>query len=169
MITNIVCMTNCECPIDLNRLSSSSDAVKYDPRKFNGAVWKDPELGGCCLVFGNGKIIVNGKASDERIAEERLRNYVQLLRQYGWSILCTEVKLVTMSAYYRVDGNLSMDTLCTYMRAKYEPELFPAAMFKREGVHFTCFTNGKILITGIKNNMDDVVLPTLIELELYTL
>ncbi len=78
-------MTNCECPIDLNRLSSSSDAVKYDRLKFNGAIWKDPELGGCCLVFGNGKIIVNGKASDERIAEERLRNYVQLLRQYGWS------------------------------------------------------------------------------------
>ncbi len=169
MITNIVCVANCDCSIDLSHFASLCTSVKYDAGKFNGAVWKDPELGGCCLVFRTGKIVVNGKAADESIAIDRVRKYAKLLRHYGWRVSLKEIKIVTMSAYYRVDGNLSMETLCRHMCAKYEPELFPAAMFKRDGVHFTCFPNGKILITGIKNNMDDVVLPTLIELELYSL
>ncbi len=170
MITNIVCTSDCECPIDLNRLSSICRDMKYDPRIFNGAIWKDPELGGCCLVFKTGKIVVNGKADCESKGVLRIHAYINRLRHYGFIVSSTEVKIVTMSAYYRVNGNLSMDSLCRNMRAHYEPELFPAAMFKRDTVHFTCFHNGKILITGIKNNMyDDVVLPTLMELELYTL
>jgi transcription initiation factor TFIID TATA-box-binding protein len=53
------------------------------------------------------------------------------------------------------------------MQATYEPELFPAAMFKRGNVHFTCFCNGTILVTGIKTQrmMEDVVMTTLMELE----
>jgi hypothetical protein len=36
-------------------------------------------------------------------------------------------------------------------------------MFKRRGIHFTCFRNGKILVTEIRDEwmMEDVVMPTL--------
>jgi transcription initiation factor TFIID TATA-box-binding protein len=73
-----------------------------------------------------------------------------------------------MSAYYRIDGTLSMNSMVRDMGVTYEPELFPAAMMRRAGVHFTCFHNGKILITGLRSEgvLEDVALPTLIELEL---
>jgi transcription initiation factor TFIID TATA-box-binding protein len=78
------------------------------------------------------------------------------------------IKIVTMSAYYRIDGTLSVDAMVRDMGATYEPELFPAAMLRRAGVHFTCFHIGKVIVTGIRDErmLEDVVIPTLIELEM---
>jgi TATA-box binding protein (TBP) (component of TFIID and TFIIIB) len=49
---------------------------------------------------------------------------------------------------------------------KYDPELFPAIMFKRQGIHFTLHFSGTLLITGIKGHRDleNVVYPTILEL-----
>jgi TATA-box binding protein (TBP) (component of TFIID and TFIIIB) len=40
----------------------------------------------------------------------------------------------------------------------YEPELFPAVMFRRHGMHFICHLSGKTMITGIKrsSNLGDI-------------
>ena len=50
----------------------------------------------------------------------------------------------------------------------YEPELFPALMFKRNGIHFSCFRTGKVIITGIRNIMEleNIAFATIIELKL---
>ena len=51
---------------------------------------------------------------------------------------------------------------------RYEPELFPAIMFNREGVHFTLHLSGSLIITGIKRqkDIDDIIYPVLVELSL---
>ena len=51
----------------------------------------------------------------------------------------------------------------------YEHELFPAVNFKIKGINFCCFHTGKVIITGIRrpSQIDGVVYPTLVELELY--
>jgi hypothetical protein len=36
----------------------------------------------------------------------------------------------------------------------YEPELFPAVMFRRHGMHFICHLSGKKMKTGIKRSSD---------------
>jgi TATA-box binding protein (TBP) (component of TFIID and TFIIIB) len=120
------------------------------------------------MVFANGKMMVNGNAKTPAEARKRVRRYARLVRKRGWSVTLKAIKIVTMSASYRTDEPLSMNVLVRDMQATYDPELFAAAMFKRGGVHFTCFHNGKILVTGIRNErmMEDVVMPTLIELEL---
>jgi TATA-box binding protein (TBP) (component of TFIID and TFIIIB) len=72
-----------------------------------------------------------------------------------------------MSAYYHMDGALSKTDLVKEMGATYEPELFPAVMLRRGGVHFTCFHIGKVIVTGIcDESIMEAVMPTLIELEL---
>ncbi len=78
------------------------------------------------------------------------------------------IKLATMSASYKLCSKLNLETVIRIYNGSYEPELFPAAMFRKGTVHFTCFHTGSVLITGIKSEtiLDDVVLPTLLELEL---
>jgi hypothetical protein len=50
----------------------------------------------------------------------------------------------------------------------YEPELFPAVMFRRHGMHFICHLSGKTIITGIKRSSDlDDICNVLLELALY--
>jgi TATA-box binding protein (TBP) (component of TFIID and TFIIIB) len=118
-------------------------------------------------VFANGKICVNGKVKTPNEARIRVRRYARLVQKQGASVSLKHIEIVTMSASYHTEGTLAMDVLVRDMQATYEPELFPAAMFKRDNIHFTCFRNGKILVTGIRTQkmMEDVVMPTLIELE----
>ena len=50
----------------------------------------------------------------------------------------------------------------------YEPELFPAVMFLRHGMHFICHLSGKTMITGIKRSSDlDDIYNVLLELAIY--
>ncbi|OOY49109.1 hypothetical protein BOV97_13100 [Solemya velum gill symbiont] len=169
-ITNVVYTADLGCEIDLCRLVSKSGHIVYDPRRFTGAVWKHPVIGGCCLVFPNGKISVTGRADNLRDGRIRTRRYARLMQRKGFSIRLVCLKLVTVSAFFEVNGNLSMDVLAKYLGAMYEPELFPAAMIKRNRVNFTCFRNGKVLVTGIKSkkDLDTVVLSVYMELELLS-
>jgi transcription initiation factor TFIID TATA-box-binding protein len=120
------------------------------------------------MVFGNGKKSLSGNAKTPSEARRRVRRYARLVQRKGWPVTLKQIKIVTMSAYYRTEDHLSVDALVRDMEATYDPELFPAAMFKRRGIHFTCFRNGKILVTGIRDEraMEGVVMPTLIELKL---
>ncbi|OOY33732.1 hypothetical protein BOV88_13710 [Solemya velum gill symbiont] len=169
-ITNVVYTADLGCEIDLRTLTMSSTHIIYDPHRFSGAVWKHPAIGGCCLVFPNGKLSVVGRVDNLGAGRTRARRYARSIQRKGFKVRLVRLKLVTASAFFEVGGNLSMDVLSGDMGAKYEPELFPAAMLKRDGLNFTCFCNGKILVTGIKNqkDLDDTVSPVPIELELLS-
>ena len=67
-ITNFVCTADLGCRIDLRRLTLSCVDIEYRPQRFSGAVWKQFNIGGSCLVFSNGKIVVNGKATSRKQA-----------------------------------------------------------------------------------------------------
>jgi transcription initiation factor TFIID TATA-box-binding protein len=140
MFTNIVCTSDLGCPIDLRSLTLTQRNIRYDRRTFSAVIWKHPSIGGTCMVFGNGKIGVNGNAKTPAEARRRVRRYARLVQKRGWPVTLNTIKIVTMSAYYRTDDPLSVDAVVRDMGATYEPELFPAAMFKREGIHFTLFS-----------------------------
>ena len=75
-----------------------------------------------------------------------------------------------MSAVQQLSGRIRYTDIVEGMGAQYEPELFHAAKLDRQGVHFTVFSTGKVSIMGIKdeNCIDNIVYPTLVELDLYT-
>ena len=78
------------------------------------------------------------------------------------------IKVITISASFIVDGPLDLYKVVRYYDGHYEPELFPAAMFTKNSIHFTCFHTGSVLLTGIKRlkHLHDTCIPILIELPL---
>lgn len=169
-ITNVVYTADLGCEIDLRTLTMTSTHIIYDPRRFTGAVWKNPVIGGCCLVFPNGKLSVVGRADNLGAGRTRVRRYARSIQRKGFKVRLVRLKLATASAFFEVYGYLSLDLLVRDLGARYEPELFPAAMLKRDGLNFTCFYNGKILVTGIKRqkDFDTVVFPVYVELKLLS-
>ena len=121
-------------------------------------------------MFPNGKINCNGKVRSFREGRRRLRRYVRVLLHVCPSGCLTDVKRLTASACHTLSGPLAIEKLAVETKASYHPEIFPSLIIKQHGVTFSCFYTGKIVITGIKTSkdIDDVVYPTLIELELYT-
>ena len=162
LITNVVVQTDLSTCIDLALLARNATNIVYDPRVFSAARWKHRKIGGCCLVFGNGKLNCNGNRSIEQ-ARKRIRQYARLLQKHG---KIAKIDVITMTAVYETSSGLSVNKLCDMLGATYEPDVHNAAMLKRGKVHYNCFHTGKVVITGIRNIA--VVYPTLLELELCT-
>ena len=167
-VTNVVCTAELKCEIDLKSLVFVSRDVIYNPRKTHSLVWRHKKIGGCCMLSKFGKMTCNGAASSIGEAKKRVRCYAQLVQKAGYPIHLTTIQVVTMSAVYTLSQSLDLRRLTREMNGLYEPELFPALMFKRNGIHFNCFGSGKVVMTGIKNKSElkNIVLATIIELEL---
>lgn len=169
-ITNVVYSAHLCISIDLRDLCQRLWNARYDPRTFPGLIWQHRNIGGNCLVFPNGVINCNGSASSADEGYQRLRRYARQLQKMGLPVKLRKVKMVTASASHSLSDILDIEMLAKERSVVYEPELFPALNFKIDGVNFCCFHTGKVVITGIKcsHQIDNVVFPALIELELYT-
>ena len=165
-LTNVVVQGNLGCRINLEKLARALINVRYDHSRFSGLVWQHRHIGGNCLVFASGAIICNGKCQSFKEGIQRLRRYARLLQKMGYCHTLTGVKVVTVSACHRLDHVIKYENVP--FTVTYEPEIFPAAMFKRDGIHFTLHLSGALLITGIKRpkDLDDVVYPVILELSL---
>ena len=152
----------------MNALCQGLWNCRYDPKTFPGLVWHHRVIGGNCLVFANGIINCNGKASS--FAEGRMSTWIcQTASKYGCSVGLKDVKIIMASASQTFSGALDLYRLARDRTLLYEPELFPAVNYKMKGINFCCFHTGKVVITGIRrpSQIHDVVYPALIELELY--
>ena len=120
------------------------------------------------MVFENGKLMVNGKVTSVKQAKHRVRRYARLLQKMGWNVTLTRIMISTISASFKLEGPLNVNSVVHHYNASYDAELFPAAMFVKDNVHFTCFYTGSLLMTGIKSEKQlyDIVIPTIIELSL---
>ena len=166
MITNVVCTADLNTHIDLRTAVNKCINVVYDPSSFSGLRWNHPEIGGHCALFSNGKLMVNGKARSVRAAKLTVRRYARAIQRMGWPVKMTRVNVCTISAFFRLKQPLDLTKVVHHFSGRYEPELFPAAMFTKDSIHFTCFHSGSVVMTGIKreNQLYAVCMPVLIEL-----
>ena len=165
-LTNVVVQGQLNISLDLNLLANTLINVRYDPSKFSGLIWQHRRIGGNCLVFSNGTLNCNGKCSSFDEGIKRLRRYARLLQKMGHCRSLRKIKVITASTTHQLENIVRPENIPDSYR--YEPELFPALMFKREGVHFTLHLSGSLIITGIKRqrDFDDVIYPVLVELSL---
>jgi len=170
-LTNVICSAHLGCTVRLREACYQIDNTRYDPAHFPGLIWQHRRIGGNCLVFANGTIQCQGKARSLGEGIKRVRQYARILQTRGWPVVLSKIKVITASGFHILSGALNLDTLVQERRLIYEPDLFPTANLTKDGVTFCCFSNGKIVIAGIKKkkDIDDVIVPTLLELELYTM
>jgi len=168
-LTNVICSAHLGCSVGLREVCYQLVNARYDPAHFPGLIWQHRTIGGNCLLFSNGTIQCQGKAQSLRDGIKRIRQYARILQTRGWPVVLDKIKVITASGFHILNAALDLDTLVRERHLIYEPELFPAANLTKDGVTFCCFSNGKIVITGIKKakDIDNIIMPTLLELGLY--
>ena len=164
-ITNVVTYAELNCMFDLNTLARRLHNVVYNPHKFHGLIWKHRHICGSCLIFNKGKLVGNGTSSWTE-AKHSVRQYVRLLQKMGHPVQLKRIHLTTMSAVYTLANKVNYYKLLEYPGTSYEPELFHALMLKKNCINFIIFQSGKVVITGIKEELNVTVNPILMELEL---
>ena len=164
-ITNVVCMAELNCNIDLKGLSRVLGNVEYKPNRFSALIWKHKKLRVKCLLFKNGKIIVMGCVSFQH-ARKAIRQYGRLLCKAGYNVKLHKSRILTMSACAKLGTSIDLNKAACYFKACYEPELFSGLLLKKTSLNFTVYSTGVVIITGLKSikDMDRKVYPTLLEI-----
>ena len=167
-LTNVVCMTQLQCELDLKHLASITQDVEYNPHKHNCLIWRHKKIRGCCMLSKHGIMMCNGAAISILEAKRRVRRYARMVQKAGYPVHLSIIRVVTMSAVHAFSHPLNLIQIAKELEAQYEPELFNGVRFKRDGINFTCFTSGKMIMVGIKkiSHIEHTILPCIIELEL---
>lgn len=167
-LRNVVYQGEMSCRLNLQLLAKQLINVRYEHRKCPGIIYQNRKIGGNCFIFFNGKINCNGSCESFILGLKRLRRYARVMQKLGYDVRLGNVRLVSASACHKLSGKININSLSPGLNFSYNPELFPAVMLRREGIHFTCHLRGTVLITGIKRlkDLDDVVFPTILEIEM---
>ena len=166
---NVAITANMGTRLDLKHITNSYINIIYRPKRPNAAVWKHRKMKSTCLLFASGKMVCTGSKSIEE-GRRDIRRFARILQKLGYDIHLKDIIVRTITACHALQGPLPLVDLVSGMGATYEPELMPAAMLRSEGVHFCCFHTGRVVITGFKSlkTLDEVIYPTLLELECFT-
>ena len=156
-IQNVVASATFNQILDLDAIVKAFPHVEYRPGVFPGLAFRLKRPKTCTLIFKNGKMVCTG-AKSEREARRAILKVARELTAAGIIIIGKpEIKIQNIVASGRLGGTIDLIDLCerAHMggRLMYEPEQFPAAIYRMDNpkVVFLIFSNGKIVCVGAKN------------------
>ncbi|MGM5487524.1 MAG: TATA-box-binding protein [Nanobdellota archaeon] len=156
-IVNMVISTALEEHINLDKLASTLPNTEYNPEQFPGLIMriKDPKTS--ALIFTSGRVVCTG-ARNLKDAERSIQNIIEALKKIKVTIKIKPVLHVqNMVAAGQLGYDLNLNKLAISLNnVEYEPEQFPGLVYKIRDpkTSFLLFGNGKIVVTGIKNEED---------------
>ncbi len=150
-ISNVVCTANLNQPVDIASFNNYQ-YLHSDLSLYRCGYVKDNKMIGRVTVFGNGKLISVGTKSPDQSERELIRAS-KILKKYHLIKSCTLEPMVrNIVASASLNKNFNLIKLAMRLpRCIYEPEQFPAAIYKiHESIVALIFASGKVIIVGTK-------------------
>jgi len=155
-IQNVVATASFNQPLDIDAIAKAFPHVEYRPQVFPGLPFRLKKPKTCTLLFNSGKMVCTG-AKSEREARRAILKVARELKAAGIIIIGKpEITIQNVVASGSLGGPIDLERLCEQARVggslMYEPEQFPAAIYRMENpsVVFLIFSNGKIVCVGAK-------------------
>src|SRR3989339_272545 len=156
-IQNIVVSTSLEHDIPLIKLAETLPNTEYNPEQFPGLVLriKDPKTS--ALIFSSGKVVCTGARTMADV-DRSIQSIIKSLKKLDINVT---IKPVITVQNIVASGSIGMDLNLNVLGIKlpnteYEPEQFPGLVHKLKGTNatFLLFSNGKIVCTGTKTELE---------------
>ena len=153
-IVNMVISTDLKEHVNLDKLASTFPNTEYNPEQFPGLIMriKDPKTS--ALIFTSGRVVCTG-AKNIKDAERSIQSIIHSLKKIDVHIKVKPVlHIQNMVASGMLGYDLNLNKLAISLtNVEYEPEQFPGLVYKIKDpkTSFLLFGNGKIVVTGIKN------------------
>lgn len=168
-LTNVVVQSSVNVKLPLNEIIHRIGRAKYNPRRWSGLSWSHPKISGSVMLFPNGRLVSHGSRTILQ-ARKVVRQYARLLQKMGYGVILSPIRLVTASAIATLPTPVSLAKLASgYPMASWESELFNACLIKKDGMHYSVFSSGRVVICGIKRLalISPLIKPTLLEFTLF--
>ena len=153
-IANIVAIVTLSSPLDLKFLHEQLSQTEIPPK----SPWlklRLPPDNTYIAFYKSGKFLVTTKDPEKLplIANQVL----DLLIGIGLDVKIVDIKIHNVVVQDTILLNTSLEALIANLdprKAEFEPEQFPALVYKDWGVSFLLFSTGKVIVTGLKDVKD---------------
>lgn len=152
-LKNVSALCKFNCKFDLKLLATKVPDCRYRPTVFSGIVWKSSQPRGTVLIFSSGKCMLVGIKSLEDAKKLSLKLKI-LLSNSESSLTLESFEYTNLVSSNQLDFEIDLRKLATEdENAQWEPELFPALVYKdrKNKVTALIFYQGKIIQTGSKS------------------
>jgi transcription initiation factor TFIID TATA-box-binding protein len=151
---NIVATVTLPHPLDLLKLRNELPGIDTSSKVSWLKMRVQPE-GYYVAFYKSGKFLVMGKSLEQ--LNNTANKVIALLNSVGITTNPWQLKVHNMVLTDNIEMKMSIEHLIYSLdpkKASYEPEQFPALVYKDWGVSFLLFNSGKIVLTGVKNEND---------------
>ena len=147
-IANIVSTVTLSSPLDLTLLHQRLPQTEI-PGKSPWLKLRLPPDNTYIAFYKSGKFLITTKDPEKLplIAKQVLN----LLIGIGLDVKIVEIKIHNVVVQDTISLNTSLEALIVNLdprKAEFEPEQFPALVYKDWGVSFLLFSTGKVIVTG---------------------
>jgi len=150
-ISNIVATVKMVAPFDISYLMQNIPGTEKDP-KVHWLKYRIPKNNSYVAFYQSGKFLVTAKSFEQIVNNV---NYVlSQLMKIGISTNEWKLEIHNLVIVDSIDLQCSVEKLVVNMDAKkssFEPEQFPALIYKDWDVSFLLFSTGKVVLTGAKS------------------
>lgn len=148
-IVNVVAIATLDHPLDLPLIHSSIPGSSFP----KNAHWLRMRLEDNTYIafYKSGKFLITQKNPDklEMIADRVIRK----LKEIGVDAKVRDITIHNIVVMDSVKLGITLESLIANLdpkRGSYEPEQFPALVYKEWGVSFLLFSSGKLIVAGAK-------------------
>jgi len=159
-VQNIVVKVNLnlksDLKLDLEKIKKQMDNVEFDKNRFPGLFLRKLNPKCVAIIFRNGKMILSGLKffEDVDIVISRIVAELKSKVKVHINIKAVKSEIVNIVTTAEIDDKIDLDLAAIRLEnTMYEPEVFPALIWKSETpvkCVFLIFNNGKIVLTGVK-------------------
>lgn len=164
-IVNMVVVVKLQNHLDLNELHDRLDNTEFNA----GHTWLKMRIkpeDNYIAFYKSGKFLITGIKSVEK-TEKLIKKVSSLLTNSGIENPVDKYDVTNIVLTEKINLDISLEDLIFKLDTKksyYEPEQFPGLFYKTQGISFTIFSSGKIIITGVKDiNQAEIVFEELKE------
>jgi len=157
-IQNMVASTVIAELLDLDKINTSMENTKYNPKQFPGLVYHITKPKVAFLLFKSGRVICTGAKNIDDIQNAVGQTYKKL-KGLGFDVIKPQIKVQNIVASIDLHVKLNLLELSLALgleNIEYEPEIFPGMVYRLDDpkVVFLFFGSGKIVCTGAKREQD---------------
>lgn len=147
-ISNITLTTDLNQKLNLISIYSTNKEIQYNPSKFPGIVLRLNDPKATLLLFKSGKVVCVGVKSVQEGKSAMQIGLKKLNIKYVALNICPQLFVGSVDLGFRIDLNKFYEAV--NRKCFYEIEIFPALIYKRNGISVTLFSSGKLILTGAK-------------------
>ncbi|MCX6693058.1 MAG: hypothetical protein NT074_00665 [Methanomicrobiales archaeon] len=150
-ISNIVGTVKLSVPLDIGYLNQNIPGTVKDP-KIHWLKYRIPKNNSYVAFYQSGKFLITAKSFD--LVDENVRYILSVLENIGISTADWKLEIHNLVIGDTVDIPCTIEKLIANMdpkKSSFEPEQFPALIYKDWAVSFLLFSTGKVILTGAKS------------------